>query len=311
MSIYLIPLLLIVTVLCIAAAIYQQLAADKEMSENVLTTFGTTKDSRTLNQKLTNLIDKRIVKRSTTSPLEQKLIAADSKMTVAEFVLARLSFGGAGFLLGWFISDYLFGGLLLGIAASMIPSFQLNRQIRKRSTAIEAQLPDMLALMSGSLSAGYGLLQACNVVKHEMPQPISHEFARLIKETSLGISLADALDHMVERVKNEDLEMMVTAIHIQNEVGGSLAEVLETITHTIRERIELRGEIKSLTAQQRMTGWILSLLPFGVAIVMMMISPDYMMGMFQPGWTLLIPISAVIMIIIGNIAMRYLMKIEV
>ena len=312
MSIYLVPLLLIITILFIAAALYQQLAAENEMNKNVLASLGkATSRSKNSKQKFTDSLDKQIVKLSATSRIEQKLIAADSKMTVTEFILTRIGFGGAAFLLGWMISGYVLGGLLLGGLVSMAPVFQMNRQIRQRSAAIEAQLPDMLALLTGSLRAGYGLLQACNVVQHEMPKPISTEFARLLKETSLGISLPEALNHMVDRVKNEDLEMMVTAIHIQNEVGGSLAEVLETITHTIRDRIELRGEINSMTASQRMTGWMLSLLPFGVGTAMMMISPDYMMEVFQPGWPILIPIGAVIMIIIGNIAMRYMMKMDV
>lgn len=310
--IYVVPLLLIITVFFLAAAIYQHIAADNEMNSNVLSSLGNSAaPSLNSKQKLTDSIDKRITKLSATARIEQQLVAADSKMTVTEYILTRVGFGIAAFLLGWIISGYALGGLLLGGMASMAPVFQMKRQIAQRSAAIEAQLPDMLALLTGSLRAGYGLLQACRVVQQEMPKPISTEFARLLKETSLGISLPEALDHMVERVKNEDLEMMVTAIHIQNEVGGSLADVLETITHTIRDRIELRGEINSMTAQQRMTGWMLSLLPFGVGTAMMLISPDYMMEVFQPGWPILIPIGAVIMIIIGNIIMRYMMKIEV
>jgi tight adherence protein B len=144
-----------------------------------------------------------------------------------------------------------------------------------------------------------------------MPDPMATEFDQVLKETMLGYSITDALDHLVERMNNEDLELVVTSIHIQNEVGGSLADVLETISGTIRERIRILGEIKAMTGQQRMTGWMMTLMPFGLALVMMLINPGYMMGLFQPGWTLLIPISAVIMIVIGNIVMRMVVKIEV
>lgn len=311
MATLLIPLFVILTVLFIASAIYRQLAADNQMQQNVYTSLGINPDAEGTKGKLSKNLDKRLTKLSMAGKIEQKLIAADSKMTVAEYVLSRAGFGFAAFLIGWLVSGYVLGGLLLGGIGSVLPAVQLNRQIKKRGLQIEEQLPDMLSLLTGSLRAGYGLLHACRVVQQEMPQPISTEFSRVVKETSLGISLPQALDHMVDRVKNEDMEMMVTAIHIQNEVGGSLAEVLEVITHTIRERIELRGEIRSMTAQQRMTGWMLSLLPVGVGTALMMISPDYMMEIFQPGWPLLIPIGAVIMIIIGNILMRILMKIEV
>lgn len=311
MATLLIPLFVILTVLFIASAIYRQLAADNQMQENVYASLGINPDAEDVKGKLSKNLDKRLTKLSMAGKIEQKLIAADSKMTVGEYVMSRAGFGFAAFLIGWLVSGYVLGGLLLGAIGSVLPAVQLNRQINKRSLQIEEQLPDMLSLLTGSLRAGYGLLHACRVVQQEMPQPISTEFSRVVKETSLGISLPQALDHMVDRVKNDDMEMMVTAIHIQNEVGGSLAEVLEVITHTIRERIELRGEIRSMTAQQRMTGWMLSLLPVGVGTALMMISPDYMMEIFQPGWPILIPIGAVIMIIIGNVLMRILMKIEV
>lgn len=307
----LIPLLVIVAVLFAAAGVYRQLAADNQMQQNVYESLGLDAESGNSRSKLSDSLNNRITKLSLAGKIEQQLIAADSKMTVSEYFLTRAGFGFAGFLVGWLVSGYMAGGLLLGGICSFVPAFQLGRQINKRSLLIEEQLPDMLSLVTGSLRAGYGLLQACQVVQQEMPKPISTEFSRVVKEASLGISLPQALNHMVDRVKNDDLEMMVTAIHIQNEVGGSLAEVLETITDTIRDRIELRGEIRSMTAQQRMTGWMLSLLPVGVGTVLMLISPEYMMEVFQPGWPILIPIAAVIMIIIGNILMRVLMRIEV
>ncbi len=132
----------------------------------------------------------------------------------------------------------------------------------------------------------------------------------MLRETALGFSIGDALDHLVERVQNDDLALIVTAIHIQNEVGGSLAEVLETISQTIRERIQLKGEVNALTAQARITGSILTALPFLVGTALMLLNPEYMMGIFQPGWPLIIPTAAVIMVIFGNILMRKLTQIE-
>jgi tight adherence protein B len=150
-----------------------------------------------------------------------------------------------------------------------------------------------------------------SVIEKEMPEPIASEFGRVLKETALGYSLSDALDHLVERVQNEDLELVVTAIHIQSEVGGSLADVLETISRTIRERIQLKGQIRAMTSQQAATGMLLSALPMLVGTAFFFINPDYMNEMLQPGWPLIMPISAVVMVILGNIVMKQVTKIEI
>jgi tight adherence protein B len=140
---------------------------------------------------------------------------------------------------------------------------------------------------------------------------MASEFGRVLKETALGYSLSDALDHLVERVQNDDLELVVTAVHIQSEVGGSLADVLDTISRTIRERIQLKGQIQAMTSQQRITGTVLSALPFLLGTVLFLMSPDYMSGILQPGWPLLIPVGATIMVIFGNIVMGQVTKIDV
>jgi tight adherence protein B len=112
-------------------------------------------------------------------------------------------------------------------------------------------------------------------------------------------------------VQNDDLELIVTAVHIQSEVGGSLADVLETISRTIRERIQLKGQIRAITSQQKMTGTVLTALPFIMGTVLFLLSPNYMSGILQPGWPLLIPISAVIMVVLGNLVMSRVTRIDV
>jgi tight adherence protein B len=143
-----------------------------------------------------------------------------------------------------------------------------------------------------------------------MPNPIAAEFDRVIKEVSLGFSITAALDSLADRMEDEDLSLIVTSIHVQNEVGGSLADVLETIAETIRERIKLKGQIRVMTSQQRATGWVLTGLPFATGTFLMLINPDYMMEIFKPGWPMLIPIGAFIMVILGNITMQMVMKID-
>lgn len=242
---------------------------------------------------------------------ERQLSATGIKLTVAEYWMLQ---GGAsllGLTIGWLISGQLLSGLLLAIVGWLIPGLVLRRRQAWRVQRFAEQLPDMLSILVGSLRAGYGLLQACRVIQQEMPDPMSTEFDQVLKETMLGYSINEALDHLVERMNSEDLELVVTSIHVQNEVGGSLAEVLDIITGTIRERIQILGAIRAMTSQQRMTGWMMTLMPFGLATLMMLINPTYMMSMFQPGWMLLIPTSSAVMIVIGNIVMRLVVKVEV
>ena len=243
--------------------------------------------------------------------IERQLAAADSNMTVGEFILTRIALALGLFLLGWLISRQVVGGLPLAGIGYMLPAFNLSRLRSRRLNQFSKQLPDLLSMLTGSLRAGYGLLHALTVVEAEMPEPIAGEFRRVIRETALGYSISDALDHLVERIDNEDLALIVTAIHIQSEVGGSLADVLETIAHTIRERIQLKGEVKAMTGQQRITGWILSGMPIAVGTALMLLNPSYMMGVFVPSWPILIPIGAGVMIIFGNIVMRMVTKIEI
>ncbi len=260
---------------------------------------------------LNKQVNKRLGKLTFAGRVERQLVTADSSWTVAEYLMLRLGCALLAFLVGWLFSGQPLGGLLLAVIGWAGPAFYIQRRQAQRNKDFSEQLPDMLNLLVGSLRAGYGLMHACNVIRQEMPDPISTEFGRVIKEASLGYSLDQAFSHMIDRLQNDDLELIVTAINVQNEVGGSLAEVLATISDTIRERVKIKGEIRVLTAQQRMTGWILSLLPFGVGTLIMLINPTYMMEMFKPGWTLILPISASIMIIFGNITMRWMTKIEV
>lgn len=245
------------------------------------------------------------------SELERRLAASHTNLTVTEFLTAQIGVALLGLLIGWFLSGRVVSGLVLAGLCWMLPRILLRQRQSMLSKKFAAQLPDMLSLLVGSLRAGYGLLHALRVIQQEMPEPMASEFDQVLKETMLGYSIGEALDHLVERMENEDLDLVVTSIHIQNEVGGSLAEVLDTISVTIRERIKVIGEIRTMTSQQRMTGWMMTLMPFGLASLMMLANPDYMLGMFQVGWTIIIPIGAVVMIILGNIAMRLMVKIEV
>jgi tight adherence protein B len=254
---------------------------------------------------------KRLSRMSFGERLEHQLTAADSNMSVGEFVLIRVAITLWAFIIGWFISRQPVAGLLLSAFGWILPGMWLASKKNRRAKAFGDQLPDMLTMLTGSLRAGYGLLYAISVIEKEMPEPIASEFGRVLRETALGYTLGDALDHLVTRIQNDDLELIVTAVHIQSEVGGSLADVLDTISKTIRERIQLKGQIRSITSQQKITGNVLSALPFVMGTALFLLSPDYMSGILQPGWPLLVPIGAVIMVILGNVVMGQVTKIEI
>lgn len=310
MLVFLVALFITIAVLFAFIAIYRWLRQGNDVERRLAMAFGNDDIELRRRNLLSDQVNQKLGRLSIAGRLERQLAAADLKITAAEFIMIRFSLVVILLLVGWLISGYLIGGFLLSGFGWFGPGIYLKQAQAKRARDFATQLPDMLNLLVGSLRAGYGLLHACNVVKDEMPDPISTEFTRVIKETSLGFNITTAFDHMVERLNDEDLALIVTSIHVQNEVGGSLADVLESISSTIRERIKIKGQIRVMTAQQRATGWVLTGLPLATGTLLMMINPDYMMEMFQPGWTLLIPISATIMVILGNIVMRWVMQID-
>lgn len=307
----LIALLVAAAVFALFVALHRWLRWTHEVYERLAESFAAAMVEARPARSLSEPLNRHLGKLSIAARTERQLAAVNSSLSVAEYWMIQ---GGAvlfGLLAGWVISGQLLGGLPLAGLGWTLPGFVLQMRRSRRARQFADQLPDMLTMLVGSLRAGYSLLHACRVIQKEMPEPMASEFAQMLKEIALGYTITEALDHLVERAENEDLELIVTSIHVQHEVGGSLADVLETISHTVRERIRILGEIKAMTSQQRLTGWMMTMLPFGLATFMMLINPDYMMGLFAPGWTLAIPIGAVVMIIIGNIVMRMVVKIEV
>lgn len=305
-----ITLLVIGAVIAIMVGVYRWLAWTREVENRLSESLKPVASEARLRSGLTENVNSRLRRMSAGEKLERKLIAADSKMSVGEFMMMRVALVLGGFAAGWLATGSPIPGVPVAVLGWILPNFYLSFRQGRRSKQFAGQLPDMLTMLVGSLRAGYGLLHAITVVEREMPAPIGPEFGRVVKETALGYSIGDALDHLVARVENEDLEMIVTAIHVQAEVGGSLADVLESISATIRERIQLKGEVRAMTSQQRITGTVLTGLPFVVGTALMLMNPEYMLKLFQPGWILALPAAAVVMVIVGNIVMRSMTQID-
>jgi len=170
---------------------------------------------------------------------------------------------------------------------------------------------DVLVLITGAVRAGYSFLQSLDVVVQEMKPPVSEEFRRVRREVSLGLPLSRALTNLHARMQNEDLYLVLTAVNINSHVGGNLATMLEVVTNTIRDRIRLFSEIRALTSQQRFSGYMLSLLPFIVIAILFVVSPDYISRLFQPGIMLCIPIGALIFVLMGNIVIQLMSRMDV
>jgi tight adherence protein B len=195
---------------------------------------------------------------------------------------------------------FLIVGLLIGF---MLPRFWLGRRKSGRLKSFNKQLPDTITLIANALRAGSSFLQAVELVVRESRPPISTEFGRVIREVNLGLSFEVALENMVRRVRSDDLELMATAISIQHTVGGNLAEILDSIAFTIRERVRIQGEIQTLTAQQRLSGYVVGFLPIALAGFLFIAAPGFMAPMFDPRASIGGLPAGVVILFIGGFAM--------
>ena len=193
--------------------------------------------------------------------------------------------------------------LIGGLIGFAIPRFWLGRRRSGRLNQFNKQLPDTITLIANGLRAGSSFLQAIELVVREARPPISTEFARVIREVNLGLAFDEALENMVRRVRSDDLELMATAISIQHNVGGNLAEILDSIAYTIRERVRIKGEIRTLTAQQRLSGYVVGFLPIGLAGFLFIAAPGFMAPMFDDSVNILGLPAGVIILIFGGFMM--------
>lgn len=245
--------------------------------------------------------------------ITKELAQADLKLRPGEYLALMVIMGvGTGFI-SWFMfgrsTFFLLGGFVLGL---FLPSFYVKWQKRQRLIRFDDQLPDMLSLMVNGLRAGYSTMQAMEAVGREMPSPVSEEIRRVVQEMQLGIPMERALDNLLRRIPSDDLDFVVTAINVQREVGGNLAEILESIAYTIRERIRIKGEIRTLTAQVLYSGRMLALLPVLLILLLYAVNRNYLLKMFEvPVCGYLAFATAFSMIVGGYFIMNRFADIEV
>jgi tight adherence protein B len=213
----------------------------------------------------------------------------------------------------WAIQGNPFSILIGGVVGFFVPRFYVKQQQSARIKKFDDQLGDMLNLMVNGLRAGYSTMQAMEAISRELPSPISDEFHRVVQEMQIGIPMEKALDNLFRRIPSEDLDFVITAINVQREVGGNLSEILDTISFTIRERVRIKGEIRTMTASVRSSGTILSLIPLGLALALYFISPEYIGTFFAPNKIMPQPLCGIISVavIIGLILAGYFVMMKI
>jgi tight adherence protein B len=243
--------------------------------------------------------------------LGQRLNAADLKMRPQEFIMIRLGCMVGPALLGLLRFGPSWQVLVLGVAGYAAPGLWLRFRQRRRLNRFNDQLAEVLLLIANSMRAGQSFPQAIGSVAERAKEPTSLELSRVVREVNLGGSVDEALTNMVKRVGSDDLELVVTAVSINRSAGGNLAEMLQIISETIRKRVQTKREISSLTAQGRMSGWFITLIPVVVAVVLYFISPDYFRPMTQSLIGFIMLALAAILLGIGNLLIRKAVSIEV
>lgn len=232
-----------------------------------------------------------------------------------EYMTIRLLIALIAFVVVFALGD---GGALafliaipVGAVGFMLPAFYLRMRITRQVQKFNDQLEEMLTMVSNSLRAGFGLLQALDLAAEQAQPPMSTELRRLLRDTRMGSSIEEALLSLGERVGSYDLDVVITAILIQRSVGSNLSEVLDKVAHTIRERARIKGEINTLTAQKRLSGWIVGLMPVAFVVMMLAISFDYMSVLFTDPVGRMLLVLAVVLDVIGMLIIKRIVSVDI
>lgn len=242
---------------------------------------------------------------------EIQLVQAHLPLKPEEYISINILILLAAIVIFMVFTENLASAVALGLMAACVPRIYVNARKKSIIHKIDQQLPDTLVLISNTLKSGYSFLQAIDAAAIELPPPISLEFQHILKEINLGVNTENALESLSKRVQSRDLELIIMAVLIQRQIGGNLSEILDNISDTIRFRIKIKGEIKILTAQGRISGLIISLLPVALGVIIYVINPSYISVFFEHPLGLAMMVLAVLMQGIGIYLIRRIIRIEV
>jgi tight adherence protein B len=243
--------------------------------------------------------------------MERRLERAGWKLRVGEFLAGTAVAGFIGLVLGLLLIQKLFFGLVCMIVGGLIPIMLLSVRTSRRQAKLHGQLPDILAILASSLRAGHSFLQGLDAVGNEIGGPGGEEFGRLTAEIRLGKAVDEALNDLAERVGSDDFRWAVLAVTVQREVGGNLAEVLDTVADTMRERDQIRRQVEVLSAEGRLSLYILAGLPFGIAFYISLVNPTYLSLLYTTRLGIFMLVVAGCLEVLGITWMRRVIKIDV
>lgn len=243
--------------------------------------------------------------------MNKALAQADIRAPLGIFVLLSLVSAVVGYLLSGAYVQALLPRLGLTVLLAVLPFKWISRRKNKRMGDFERQLPEALELVGRALKAGHTFSSGMGMVVSEFSDPIRIEFQKTLEEINFGVGVTVALDNLMDRVDCPDLNFFVVSVKIQNETGGNLAEVVENIANLIRERFKLKGRVRVLSAEGRMTAWVLCLLPFGVCAAIQFLNPGYLDLLFSHPIGRMLSYLVLAMLTMGVLVIRRMIRIEV
>ena len=226
-------------------------------------------------ESFTDRISERFASYRFGESLEMLILYSGSKASVGSIVLSSVGVAGVLAIAAHWFSGPIFVVIAIGAVGAVIPYFLLSFKKKSRLKKFETALPDAIELMARALRAGHSMASAIEIIAQQSPEPLSTEFASCFQQQKFGIPFRDALTAMGNRVPSNDLHFLITAVLVQKETGGDLTDILDRTTHVIRERVRIAGEIRTYTAQGRLTGWILSLMPVAMMGIINVLTPGY------------------------------------
>lgn len=243
--------------------------------------------------------------------IENELIMADLPINYEELLIIKILLSSTLVVLVYSISRNIYFPILFFVIIWNMPKWYIHLKKNEKVKLFDSELNEGIMIISNSLKAGYSFLQAVSVVCEETRDPFSKEFKKMLKEMSLGISEKDALINLLKRVQSDNLKLVVTAILIQKDTGGNLSEILDNIGETIREREKIKNELKTLTAQGKLSGIIVTFLPLFLGAIIYILNKEYMMLLFKTKIGLVMVISTVFSEILGFIMIRKIVNIDI
>lgn len=261
-------------------------------------------------QRIVRLLAERLKALPQADWFERRLERSGIPLYGAEFMAVMLIAMVLVYLLVWPFVGAWWGRSGCALAAAALCVFYLEYRVRNRREMFHRQLGDVLLMMANAMRSGFSFLQAVDIVAQDMKPPVSEEFGRMMHEVRLGVSTEEALENLSQRVKSDDLDLIITAVLIQRQVGGNLAQIFDTISATINDRLRMRREINTITAQGKLSGWVLGLMPVGIGMIMMAVNPEYMDSVMHSQIGRIVLFIGLISEVIGMLFIRKIVNIK-